>query len=125
MSEEKFEFKVGDFVDDHGIEGKVTSVNFEAGTRPVIAKFSDGGVTCYTIDGKRHNNQTRPSLKLVERPVKFEPFEMWANIYDGVCRIHSEKESASRCSPPSKIEMVKLVFHPNADGTIKNVEVVR
>jgi len=78
MSEEKFEFKVGDIVDDHGISGEVFRIG--ASSYPIGVKFTMGRIENYTLNGRLLAEQTRPSLKLVERPVKGESIGLESQV---------------------------------------------
>jgi len=125
MSEEKIEFQAGDIVDDHGLKMTIEKGN-GASSYPLIGRADNGQVESYTLDGRPKTSHTIPSLKLVERPVKYEPFIRWVNVYpDNLGGSWRNKNKAMNVRSDDSIEMVNLIYHRNADGTIERVEMVR
>lgn len=109
--EKSFEFKVGDIVSFGGVEGIVREI-ITNHSYPVKVSYHNGWVDGFTIDGKIHNWQTEPLLKLIKRPknkIK-KTFRGWMNVYKSpeTAFVYPTKEIANKSANPDRIACIEI-----------------
>ena len=111
--ENKTEFRVGDRVSWCGSEGKITKIkaDYDEDIYPIKVNFDGDDGFCFTRDGKYLYSRKEPSLKLIERPKRYETvtIERWVNVYhDYISCFYETEESANYCALSDRTACVKL-----------------